>query len=130
MRRHRNNAAKLITRGVAVSSQMQAMGQNGTDHARRQTHTVGKLQSRQSKIKDRVLHVFGVRGNRGVLDLSRSASQNFRFVSEDLEIKSNTPQVGKIQEAAPTQHIRVEAQGKAGERRQTSKPLIQRVQVM
>lgn len=58
MRQHRNNAAKLRTRGVAVSSQMQAMGQNGTDHAHRQTHTVGKLQSRQSKIKDRECFTF------------------------------------------------------------------------
>lgn len=49
-----------------------------------------------------------------MLDLSRFASQNFHFVSEDLEIKSNTPQVGKVQEATPTQHKRVELRGKQG----------------
>lgn len=47
-----------------------------------------------------------------MLDLSRFASRNFRFVSEDLKIKSNTPQVGKVQEATPTQHKRVELRGK------------------
>lgn len=48
------------------------------------------------KAKERtkiLLHVFGGEGNRGVLDLS----QFFHFASEDLEIKSNTPQVNKIQ---------------------------------
>lgn len=63
-----------------------------------------------------------------MLDLSQFASQNFRFVSEDLEIKSNTPQVGEVQEATLTQHKRVELRGKAVERQQTSKPLIQDVQ--
>ena len=33
-----------------------------------------------------------------MLELSQFESQNFHFVSEDLEIKSNTPQVSKIQE--------------------------------
>ncbi len=33
-----------------------------------------------------------------MLDLSQFASQNFHFVSEDLKIKSNTPQVRKTQE--------------------------------
>lgn len=32
-----------------------------------------------------------------MLDLSQFASQIFHFVSEDLEIKSNTPQVSEIQ---------------------------------
>lgn len=60
----------------------------------------------EQKIKKtkKVLHVFGGQGNRGVLDLSRFASRNFRFVSEDLEIKSNTPQVGEVQEATPARH--------------------------
>lgn len=44
-----------------------------------------------------MLHVFGGQGKRGVLDLSQFASQIFHFVSEDLEIKSNTPQVSEIQ---------------------------------
>lgn len=33
-----------------------------------------------------------------MLDLSQFASQNSHFVSEDLEIKSNTPQVSEVQE--------------------------------
>ena len=41
------------------------------------------------------LHVFGGQGNRGVLDLSQFSSQYFHSVSEDLKIKSNTPQVSE-----------------------------------
>lgn len=37
-------------------------------------------------------HVFEEQGKRGVLDLSQFVSQYFRFFSEDLKIKSNTPQ--------------------------------------
>lgn len=44
---------------------------------------------------EKLLHVFGGQGKRGVLDLSQYESQNVHFVSEDLEIKSNTPQVSK-----------------------------------
>lgn len=61
--------------------------------------------SLDSKIKTEILlHVSGGQGNRGVLDLSQFASQNFHFASEDLEIKSNTPQVSQIQQNYPEQH--------------------------
>lgn len=43
-----------------------------------------------------LLHVFGGQGKRGVLDLSHFESQYFRSVSEDLKVKSNTPQVRQI----------------------------------
>lgn len=70
------------------------------------THKASKLKSLHSKIKRHkiLLHVSGGQGNRGVLDLSQFSSQNFHFVSEDLEIKSNTPQVSQIQENYPQQH--------------------------
>lgn len=118
---------RIVLVSDAAASQLHGKSKNTTSctksHHRckqwgKMGHTHTHTQSWQAAVtteqnkRQRVLHVFGVRGNRGVLDLSRFASQNFRFVSEDLEIKSNTPQVGKTQEAAPTQRIRVELRGK------------------
>lgn len=66
-------------------------GKNGTDQTHARTHARARTQLascshyRAKEKTKRGLHVFGVQGNRGVLDLSRFASQNFRFVSEDLE---------------------------------------------
>lgn len=58
-----------------------------------------------------------------MLDLSQIASQNFRFVSEDLEIKSNTPQVSQIQKKKypQQQHRKVQLKGEAVEQEQTYK---------
>lgn len=69
-----------------------------------------------------MLHVFGVQGNQGVLDLSQFASQNFHFVSEDLKIKSNTPQRSEIQDNYKNSTKKGAAHGKAAEEKQTSKP--------
>lgn len=68
-------------------------------HTHTHAYEASKLKSLHSKSKrntEILLHVFGGQGKRGVLDLSQYASQNFHFVSEDLEIKSNTPQVSEI----------------------------------
>lgn len=56
-----------------------------------------------------------------MLDLSQFASQNFHFASEDLEIKSNTPQVSRIQRDYPEQHEKGVAEGGAAEPQQTCK---------
>lgn len=97
MQQHCNKAENTVTRvgnKEIITSQVQAMGA-----AKQCDHTKPASQSHyEAKWRTKILlHVFGKRGNRGVLDLSQNASQNFRFVSEDLEIKSNTPQVSQIQ---------------------------------
>lgn len=70
------------------------------------THKTSRrnVTTQQNKKTGILLHVSGGQGNRGVLDLSQFASQNFHFASEDLEIKSNTPQVSQIQQNYPEQH--------------------------
>lgn len=106
---------------------MQTKGQEQMAQTTPSWQAAVTTQQKKKKTK-KVLHVFGGQGNRGVLDLSRFASRNFRFVSEDLEIKSNTPQVGEVQEATPTRHKKGGAEGKAVEGQQTAKPLRQDVQ--
>lgn len=89
MRKHRNTVKKnnnntenhkpgIRNLSHKHSSQTQALG------AVRQRQQA-QVTTRQKQKAEMLLHVFGERGNRGVLDLSRIASRNSRFVSEDLE---------------------------------------------